>query len=264
MVPRTAIDAWSQIAPWPNETDIEQDLVLTRLLIEFAQDPLLTDELAFRGGTCLHKLHAPHPLRYSNDLDYVRTKTGPIQEIMATVRRIATYIGLEEYRYDQKRDAVIMKFGAQSTSGSSRIRVKIEINVREVEPFTTRIRRPLDADGPWFTGKADVLTFTLEELLGTKLRALYQRRKGRDLFDLWLGLEEFGANPAQIVDAFSHYLKRSETNISRADFEANLAGKLIHRGFRQDLAQLVTEIPPLYNIDTAGALIHRRLLSLLD
>ncbi|MGH2469017.1 MAG: nucleotidyl transferase AbiEii/AbiGii toxin family protein [Chloroflexota bacterium] len=40
---------------------------------------------------------------------------------------------------------------------------------------------------PWFTGSADVPTFALEELLGTKLRALYQRRKGRDLFDLVLG-----------------------------------------------------------------------------
>ena len=36
----------------------------------------------------------------------------------------------------------------------------------------------------WFTGAAKVLTYDLDELLGTKLRALYQRKKGRDLFDL--------------------------------------------------------------------------------
>lgn len=263
MVPRTALDAWRQVAPWPNEVDIEQDLVLTRLLVEIAQDPLLADELAFRGGTCLHKLHAPRPLRYSNDLDYVRTTTGPIREVMAAVRRIAVGLGLEEAGYEQKRDSFNMKFDAESTDGPGRIRVKIEVNVREVEPYTEQIRLPLAMDNPWFSGNADVLTFTLNELLGTKLRALYQRRKGRDLFDLWLGLDRLGADPTRIVGAFSHYLTRSSQNISRADFEANLTAKLTHRGFRRDLAQLVLEIPAGYSIDVAGTLVRERLLTLL-
>ena len=38
-------------------------------------------------------------------------------------------------------------------------------------------------ENSWFSGRCELTTYALEELLGTKLRALYQRAKGRDLFD---------------------------------------------------------------------------------
>jgi predicted nucleotidyltransferase component of viral defense system len=73
LIPPAYINAWAAQAPWPNDADIEQDLILSRLMIEIANDDLLGPELAMRGGTCLHKLYLPEPLRYSEDLDYVRT-----------------------------------------------------------------------------------------------------------------------------------------------------------------------------------------------
>ena len=63
-------------------------------------------------------------------------------------------------------------------------------------------RKPFSLESPWGTAHRDIATFCLEELLGTKMRALYQRRKGRDLFDLWLGLTEGGADPHGIVECF--------------------------------------------------------------
>jgi predicted nucleotidyltransferase component of viral defense system len=45
--------------------------VLSRLIIEIANNATLGEELVFRGGTCLHKLYLSKPLRYSEDLDYV-------------------------------------------------------------------------------------------------------------------------------------------------------------------------------------------------
>lgn len=86
MVPQAALNAWAQHAPWQDELDIEQDLILSRSIIEIANHPLLGDALAFRGGTSLHKLHVDQPWRSSNDLDYVRTNHGPLKEIMAAVR----------------------------------------------------------------------------------------------------------------------------------------------------------------------------------
>lgn len=117
---------------------------------------------------------------------------------------------------------------------------------------------------PWFTGQADVLTFRLEELLGTKLRALYQRRKGRDLFDLWLGLEHLDADPVEIVAAFEHYLAQSDETIDREDFEGNLEQKLEHDGFRTDLTQLVRDVPDEYTVDAAAEIIATRLLTRLS
>ncbi len=81
MIPARHIRAWSRVAPWLTDEQIEQDLVLSRLIVEIANHPLLGDELVFRGGTCLHKVVLPEPLRYSEDLDYVRATHGPIGPI---------------------------------------------------------------------------------------------------------------------------------------------------------------------------------------
>ena len=37
------------------------------------------------------------------------------------------------------------------------------------------------------------------ELIATKIRALYQRKKGRDLFYMWLGITELGLYGGAVV-----------------------------------------------------------------
>ncbi|MGH2880838.1 MAG: hypothetical protein ACRDK4_14680 [Solirubrobacteraceae bacterium] len=77
MIDRPALIAWRSKAPWPDRVQIEQYLLLSRLMIEIARNEVLGQELAMRGGTCIHKLQLPSALRYSEDLDYVRsTHTG--------------------------------------------------------------------------------------------------------------------------------------------------------------------------------------------
>ena len=261
MVPQAALNAWAQHAPWPNDLDIEQDLILSRAIVAIANHPLLGGELAFRGGTSLHKLHAPQPWRYSNDLDYVRTTNGPIKELMAAVRETMHAIGLEETSYAVKSDIVNLKFDGEPTRGPGRLRVKVEINTRETTPFGERIRLPYRVSNPWFTERGDVLTFPLEELLGTKLRALYQRRKGRDLFDLWIGLEHLSADPGAVIDAYDHYLSLSGVMIDPADFDHNLRAKLAHEGFRRDLDQLLREPPSGYTPEMGVAVIREQILA---
>ena len=82
--------------PWPNELWVEQDLIFSRLIIDIANHDLLGPELAFRGGTCLHKLHLPTALRYSEDLDYVRTTHGPVGAVVDALRDVTAAVGLQE------------------------------------------------------------------------------------------------------------------------------------------------------------------------
>lgn len=259
MVPQAALNAWAQRAPWPDDLDVEQDLILSRAIVEIANHPLLGEELAFRGGTSLHKLHSEQPWRYSNDLDYVRTTKGPVKQIMRAVRETMQLIGLEEAKYEVKDDIVNMKFDAQPTRGLGRLRVKVEINTRETEPCFELVALPYTVRNVWFSGSAEVLTFPLEELLGTKLRALYQRRKGRDLFDLWLGLEYLAADPGAIVAAYHHYLAQSGVVIDPAEFERNLDAKVAHGGFRRDLDQLLQGTPPGYTPESAAAAVRSQI-----
>lgn len=112
MIPQPSITAWSARAPWPEPNQVEQDLILSRLMVEIANHELLGPELAMRGGTCLHKLHLPQPLRYSDDLDYVRRSRSPIKPYMAALREIATGAGLVEHHYAQAGEMVHMIFDA--------------------------------------------------------------------------------------------------------------------------------------------------------
>ena len=76
----------------------------------------------------------------------------------------------------------------RSRAIGSRSRLKVEINSREHFTELGHARVPIRVDNRWFTGEAEVTSYHLDELLATKLGALYQRKKGRDLFDLWFAL----------------------------------------------------------------------------
>ena len=51
MIPRDYITEWRARAPWVQDSQVEQDLVISRALVEIFSHPVLADGLAFRGGT---------------------------------------------------------------------------------------------------------------------------------------------------------------------------------------------------------------------
>jgi len=261
VIDRPALVAWRSKAPWPNPVQIEQDLLLSRLMIEIARDDILGPELVMRGGTCLHKLHLPTPLRYSEDLDYVRTTRGGIKPYTQALAKIAEGVGLTVSSRQRSGQMVHVYFDAQPTEGIGRIRIKIEMNIAETEPYRPRITLPHKVETSWWSGEADIPTFQASELLATKLRALYQRSKGRDLFDLWLGLAVLEADPEEIVAGFNHYMR--DATFSFPELRNNLAAKLASASFRRDLDALTTHIPAEYDPNTAADLVMRELGSRL-
>ena len=261
MIPRASLIAWSRRAPWPSEDQIEQDLILSRMLVEIASDRLLSKELAFRGGTCLHKLHLEEPLRYSEDLDFVRTNQQPmLGEIFDVLRAIAGRVGLREHRWkfpSEDSDVAHIWFDASAESGQSTIRVKIETNVKESEPHRGHVFIPYAVESPWWSGNAAVRTFTIEDILATKVRALCQRRKGRDLFDLWIGLDRPGLDDAEVAAALRHYM--GSRVYSYLQLVNHLKTKLGDADFAADLRALVRAIPADYEIPAALDLVRRRI-----
>ena len=157
--------------PWPTENQIEQDLILSRLIVQIASDELLANELAFRGGTCLHKLHLPQAAQYSEDLDYTRTSEEPkIGECLTALRRIAADIGLEERRRrfpSHDSDMACIWFRTNQETGDGEISIKIEINVHEITPYRPLLLLPHRVDSRWWSGSADVPTFRTEEILAS-------------------------------------------------------------------------------------------------
>jgi len=124
--------------------------------------------------------------------------------------------------------------------------------------------RPAVLDNPWCAAEAQVTTFQIHELLGTKLRALYQRRRGRDLFDLSLSISRGMLDHKRVLACFSEYMTRQGHSVSRAQFEQNLHDKESDPAFLEDIKPLLrADID--YNAATAMKQVRalRPLLTLL-
>ena len=174
MIPAQNIVAWGNLVPWADARQVEQDLI-SRALVEIFTDPMLREALRCRGGTALNKLHFPAPLRYSEDIDLVRTSRGPIGPLLDQLRLVLEpWLGRAQF--EQSAVAPKFRFRVDAEGGGAPIRLKIEINTREVEAFDVATALPLGVvANPWFCGRAAISTFSREEMVATKLRALLQR-----------------------------------------------------------------------------------------
>jgi predicted nucleotidyltransferase component of viral defense system len=222
-------------APWAELKQVEQDLIISRALVDLFADPALARELRFRGGTALHKLYLPKPLRYSEDLDLVRTTAGPIGPVLDRIRhRLEPWLG--HAAFEQSEAAPKLRFQVLAEDGSGTIKLKVEINIREVQAFGPPQTIPFEVENPWYAGGADIATFSGEELLATKLRALLQRDKRRDLFDLFHALSAFpDLDTARTLDCCAFYLDDGGTPISRAQAEQRMFAKLAATRFMTDI-----------------------------
>lgn len=239
MIPRAHVTAWRRQAPWPTDAQVEQDLVISRALVEVFSNPLLSESVAFRGGTALHKLLVQPPGRYSEDIDLVQVEAGPIGDVLDALRStLDPWLGEPKRKRGPGRVTVLYRFES-TTRPVQRMRVKIEINSREHFSVLGMGNRSFEVRSRWFSGSASILTYALDELLGTKLRALYQRKKGRDLFDLWWAVRHARVDFDRVVRCFHEYLEHGGHRISRAEFEANLARKLDDPAFTADLGPIL-------------------------
>jgi predicted nucleotidyltransferase component of viral defense system len=261
MIPRRYIEEWKEFAPWPENSQVEQDLVIERALVEIFSDPFLNENLAFRGGTALHKLFLKPQARYSEDIDLVQIKTGPIKPILVRLRECLAFLGTKrnittsihnntvEYRFETEIQPII------------RMRLKIEINCREHFTVLGLQQVPFKVQNGWFNGECMINTYYIEELLGTKLRALYQRRKGRDLFDLDLALSKLDIDISKLIQCYKAYINFSDgASPTSKMFVINMEEKMKDDEFRNDIFTILRpEIE--YDNDLAYNRISEKLLA---
>jgi len=247
VIPRAQVAEWRAKTPWAFDAQVEQDLVISRALVDIYADNYLRNALAFRGGTALHKLYFDPPERYSEDIDLVRLNGGPIKPIVSRLReRLEPWLGQASYKANDRTSTLRFRFESESTPPIP-LRLKVEINVRETFALAGIQTIPFRVASRWFDGSAEVTTFTLEELMATKLRALYQRSKGRDAFDLDRGLQlPERPSPTRIVELFQGYLAHQGVKVSRAQFEENLHAKGDDVDFLGDIIPLLATTAPRY------------------
>jgi predicted nucleotidyltransferase component of viral defense system len=238
VIPRAFITNWKQTAPWISDAQVEQDLVISRALVEIFSDNLLADNLAFRGGTALHKLYfAPAP-RYSEDIDLVQIRPEPIGPVIDRLRERISFLEEPKIRQKDRNTTLLFRFETE-VAPVINMRLKIEINCREHKFIFGPVKKSYSVNSPWFKGSAELTTFELEELLATKIRALYQRRKGRDLFDLWHANRHADIDWPRVMDAFRQIMKTDGTPVTDKQLRLNLEEKLTHPDFLADIRNLL-------------------------
>lgn len=250
MIPEAYLTEWQSVVPWKLPEQVEQDLIICRALVELFSQPVLREHLVFRGGTALYKLHLRPAARYSEDIDLVQIKPGPNKPIIEGVRAaLDGWLGSPRYDVKERGTTMVYRMTAEIPP-VVKLRLKLEINTREHFSVLPLQSHPFAVQSGWFRGRSDVPTYHLDELLGTKVRALYQRNKGRDLFDLWYGIRIGKATPVAIVSAFRRYLAADHLAISQRQFQQNLAAKIKDEDFLADTDSL---LPPGLDYDPAQA-----------
>jgi predicted nucleotidyltransferase component of viral defense system len=260
MIPQAYITEWSQKVPWQTNDQVEQDLVICRALVEIFSDEWLANSLAFRGGTALHKLYLQPQPRYSEDIDLVQVRAEPIKETVQRLQAALEFLGESSIKPKRDGTQIICRFDSEFPP-SIRLRLKVEANTREhftvhgLQPF------PFEVKSSWFNGKSELTTYRLEELLGTKLRALYQRRKGRDLYDIFIALsQQPDLDKEALLHSYREYMKFSVENPpTQKQYLLNMEAKMQDEEFLGDTTALLLPNVP-YNPQEAYELVRTELI----
>ncbi len=263
MIPRAFITEWREYAPWQTNEQIEQDLVISRALVELYSDDMVQQKLAFRGGTALHKLHLAPPVRYSEDIDLVQIEPGPIGEVFDRVRNVLSFLGEPRIKQKNRNNLITYTFSSEIPPAVP-LKLKIEINCREHIAVFPLQKINYKVKSRWFAGESLLTTYTLEELLGSKIRALYQRKKGRDLFDLWYAITQAEPSPEKIIEAFNVFMKSSGVSITKNQLIKNMELKIQDAMFIGDVQGLLrVPVKDKFNIDEAWQMLLKYLFSYL-
>lgn len=237
MIPEIFIEQWRSQAHWQTRSQVEQDLVISRALIELFNNSHIKNSLVFRGGTALNKLFLKPQARYSEDIDLVQKDAESIGQTIDAIRKVLNpWLGDPKWKLTQRSAKLIYRYDSINKLPG---KLKIEINTSEhFQVLPLRLEK-FTITSEWFHGSADIITYELDELMATKLRALYQRRKGRDLFDLWYVTKRNLINLDNVFKIFTQYCMHDGIVINKDEFLKNLELKKTHLDFQSDMNVLL-------------------------
>jgi predicted nucleotidyltransferase component of viral defense system len=277
-IARQYILAHQAVVPWSARHQVEQDLLLCRAMVALFDDSLLNAQIAMRGGTLLHEIHLTPAARYSEDIDLVVVGSRPEEHIRRAIRRVLKdVLGLPRssawdtlalaIQNTVKPSRVLrMTYSTRSIIEPGRaLDIVVEANVTVRRPHRSVVEMPFSFSFRGQTTQTQIKGYDIHEMLGTKMRAMFQRKRGRDLFDLYWALTTCKSpiDPSAIIESFQHYMNQEGTRAGRAEFIGILKTHLEDRGFCSDAESLLRRGID-YDPQSAGNYVIDNLLSRLQ
>ena len=179
---------------------VEKDYALGWLLFGIGQHPELKDKWIFKGGTCLKKCYF-ETYRFSEDLDFTLQDPAHLDEpfLIRVFREVGERVyersGLElhpeTFRFEvfqnpRGKTAVQGRVGYRGPIAPGGELPRIKLDLTNDEQVVLRpIRRPVHhgySDAP--QEDIEVLCYPFVEIFAEKMRALAERERPRDLYDV--------------------------------------------------------------------------------
>lgn len=247
MISQEGLDHWNNVVAWDTNIEVEQDLILACFIVEAANDPLLGQAVVLKGGTCLNKIWLDHPWRYSEDLDYQLVQDSDIKEITKTFQGIGERFGFLRINHDSNIWLSHVFMVDQSLEGD-RLRVKVDIQKESLHPEASVSQEEFQVDNPWFQGKASVLSISPQEIIASKVVAIYQRRQPRDLFDIWAALRTELVAKEDIDVAFERYRPPKPEHWTSRQAARSLIERINEQEYISNLKYLARHAPIKYDL----------------
>jgi predicted nucleotidyltransferase component of viral defense system len=195
LIPRAALQ--SRTREWGlTEEVVEKDYVLGWLLWAIGSHEPLRDHWVFKGGTCLKKCFV-ETYRFSEDLDFTVLPGGPLapDELLPLLREMLDRVEQETgITFSSRPPVVRLRPDGRSAEGRvyyrgprgapGEARVKLDLTYDEIVVEGTVRRSIAHAYDDVLPGDAAVQCYSFVELFAEKLRALGQRTRPRDLYDV--------------------------------------------------------------------------------
>lgn len=181
-------------------TTIEKDYVLSWVLAGINEHSLLSKILVFKGGTCLKKCFFGK-YRFSEDLDFVLLDKNYLsakfflqafEEVCMWVREesniqfLNNYSKFEEYQTPRNLIAIQgrIRYRGPLLHRSNFPKIKIDISSHEPVITEPKMRKILHNYSDELGGSGQIISYSFEEMFAEKIRALADRARPRDLFDV--------------------------------------------------------------------------------
>ena len=187
----------------------------------------------------------------------VQINSEPINPILHRMRERLAFLGTKRtVKQNLHNNTVVYRFDSEMQPISN-MRLKIEINTREHFNVLGLKDIPYEINSSWFSGQCNITGYELEELLGTKLKALYQRKKGRDLFDLYWALTQLDVDTEKVIHCYKVHMKNAvDKPPAKKQFLANMNEKIMDKEFLEDI-RLVLKKGIEYDDEAAWELVRK-------
>ncbi|GAB6009880.1 nucleotidyl transferase AbiEii/AbiGii toxin family protein [Dysgonomonas reticulitermitis] len=234
------------------DTQIEKDYILSWILIGVSNNELLSDILAFKGGTVLRKFYFDD-YRHSEDLDFTLLKPITNNEIKSAFETSFEFI-----REEANIPLSIVEFGEHATGninfyisytgalGGAGKQVKVDISKDELLLFDLE-KKPLFAT---YSDHIDsqVKCYSLSEVITEKLRSLLSRQQPRDFYDLWYLSEIEGLEMSDYIAEFGGKAKYKGLNPDNLENRIEQLLPVFKARWEKSMSEQIKDLPPFEQV----------------